>query len=118
MISLAGLTLAAAAICGAYLLAFLPDPLPRAAPWLLWGGLCLVLPSFLGLALEGSKGRAARVAVVLLLFAVPAAGLGGALLLPVEDPDSPLILGLPARAALLLYGVGLVPGLCCRWPMP
>jgi hypothetical protein len=39
------------------------------------------------------------------------AGFGGALLLPPETPGSPLWLGLPRRAALLVYGIGVLPAL-------
>lgn len=37
------------------------------------------------------------------------AGFGAALLLPAETPEGPLWLGLPRRAAIVLFGVGLLP---------
>ena len=75
------------------------------SPWLLWAGICILLPSLLWLALRRGLGLAILLGVIL------AVGLGGALGLGPEPPDAPLILGLPRRAALLIYWVGLLPGL-------
>ena len=71
--------------------------------------MALLLPGFLGLGLRGGRGGGwLAIAVV---FVVVGGGLGGALLLPPETEETPLVLGLPRRAALLLYGAGLLPGL-------
>jgi hypothetical protein len=76
------------------------------SPWLLWAGICILLPALLWLALRRrGLGLAVLLAVILTI------GLGGALGLGPEPPDAPLILGLPRRAALLIYWVGLLPGL-------
>ncbi len=44
------------------------------------------------------------------------AGFGVVLLLPPESPESPrLLLGLPLRAGILVYGVGLAPAIVLPW---
>ena len=82
---------------GAYLLV---------SPGLLVAGICVLLPSLLWLGL-----RRRGLGLAILLAIILAIGLGGALLLGPESPGSPLVLGLPRRAALLVYGIGLLPGL-------
>lgn len=76
------------------------------SPGLLIAGICILLPSLLWLAL-----RKRGIVMAILLALVLAIGLGGALVLGSESADAPLILGLPRRAALLIYGIGLLPGL-------
>jgi hypothetical protein len=43
------------------------------------------------------------------VFIVLAVGFGAALAIPAEDPASSLWLGLPLRAAIVIYGIGLLP---------
>lgn len=107
MIGILGAGIGAAAILAAYLAAFVPS-LAGLAPWLMAGGISVLLPSVLGLGLKGPRWM--RVTIVATLGAVLVLGLLGALLLGPEPPGAPLVLGLPRRAALLLYGVGLLPG--------
>ena len=76
------------------------------SPGLLAAGICILLPSLLWLAL-----RKRGIGVAILLALILAIGLGGALVLGPESPTAPLILGLPRRAALLIYGIGLLPGI-------
>jgi hypothetical protein len=76
------------------------------SPGMLAAGICLLLPSLLWLAL-----RKRGIVVAILLVLILAIGLGGALVLGPESPAAPLILGLPRRAALLIYGIGLLPGI-------
>jgi hypothetical protein len=67
----------------------------------------MVASMALGAARRGGIGRLA------LPFAgtwlILAGGFAAAMLLPAEGPDSPLFLGLPPRAAIVLLGVGLLP---------
>lgn len=77
-----------------------------ASPWLLVSGVSVLLPALLWLGL-----RRRAVGLAILLAFTLGIGLGGALFLGAESPDAPLILGLPRRAALLIYGIGLLPGL-------
>jgi hypothetical protein len=60
-------------------------------------------------AVKGERlSRWALVAVLVVLF-VPLVGLGAALLLPASGAAEPLLLGLPLRAAIVVYGVGFLP---------
>ncbi len=60
-------------------------------------------------ALNSGVRRSWAIAASLFLFVVIAVGFGAPLLLPVETATSPLFLGLPIRAAIEIYGVGLLP---------
>lgn len=70
--------------------------------------LCLMGVLFLGTARRGSVGKA-TVWWVVLVFLVIVVGFLLALILPAEGPESRLWLGLPLRAAIVLYGVGVLP---------
>ena len=108
--ALALLVVAALAIAAAYASAFLPGGAPKWAPWPMALGIpaALVGVMVLGAARDGRVGRLA------LPFAfsglVLAAGFALALALPADEaPGTPLYLGLPLRAAIVLYGIGLFP---------
>lgn len=87
-----------------------------ASGWLMTGALVLVLPATLALGARrgGRPDRLARRAAYL-LAAVLAVGFGAALLLPDSGSAEPLWLGLPRRAAIIVYGVGLLPLLFLPW---
>jgi hypothetical protein len=98
------------AITAAYGSAFLPQGSPDWAPWLLSLGTAGVLVSAMtiGAVRNGRLGR--LVYPFALFFVVLFGGLAAVLLLPPADPaDLTLWFGLPPRAAVLLYGVGLLP---------
>ena len=104
--------LGATGILAAYVLAFFPAA-ARLAPWLMSGGVALLLTALL---LRGASRRGRRLPVLLLLAivivgALVLAAFWGALALPPDAAGSPLWLGLPRRAALLIYGVGVLPAL-------
>jgi len=105
----AGITAGAVLVLLAYLTAWFPR-LAGAGPWLMVLGTVTLL---LGLLHRGMRrGRPLPAGVILglgLLGLVLLAGFAAALLLPAEGPGSRLLLGLPRRAALLLYGVGILP---------
>lgn len=95
----------------AYGAAFLPGDPPAWTAWALAAGtvLSMVSAMALGAARDGRLGWPLVLALGLVLGVV---GGGFALLLglpPADPPDPALWLGLPPRAAVLLYGVGLVP---------
>ena len=99
------------AIFGAYLLAFLPGGAPSWAAW----GMALGAPGALasimlvGASRDGRIRPVAAVAIAL-TFVVLAGAFGLALALPpAEGAGGPLMLGLPVRTAIVLYGVGITP---------
>ena len=109
-LALALLVLAALSIAAAYATAFLPGGAPAWAAWPMALGIpaALVAVMVLGAAREGRVGRLA----IPFAFSglVLAGGFGLALALPAtEAPGAPLYLGLPLRAAIILYGIGLFP---------
>jgi hypothetical protein len=110
-IALATLFASALAIAASYASAFLPGGAPVAAAWGMALGIpaALVAVMVLGAVRPGERvGRLAwPFAFVGLALAV---GFGLALALPAnESAGSALYLGLPLRAAVILYGIGLMP---------
>lgn len=108
---LAVLLLSCAAIAGAYGLAFLPGGAP---PWAAWGiaiGNAGALSSLMALgATRGGRLRPMAAVACTLTFLVVSGCFGAALLLPPDEgPGAALLLGLPLRTAIVLYGVGIVP---------
>lgn len=105
-----------AAVLAAYGAAWLPGGAPTWASWLMVVGMALLLPGTLLLGALRPGRNVARLGVVaaglgvLLLVAF-----GAALLLPPSGADEPLLLGLPRRAAIVVYGVGLLPILLLPW---
>ncbi len=93
-----------------YAAAFLPGDPPAWAPWCLAVGTSTLL---LAMMLLGAyrPGRSLRPLFLPLLatYVILVGGLGLALLLPPEEAGATLWLGLPRRAALLIYGIGVVP---------
>ena len=95
----------------AYASAFLPGAPPGWAPWVLAAGTTLSLVSMMAVG-AARKGRVARrlAAAFGLVLLVVGAGFTALLALPATDPVDPALwLGLPPRAAVLLYGVGVLP---------
>lgn len=100
-----------AAIAVAYGSAFTPGGAPAWAPWLLAVGVpaTLVAVMILGAA-RGHSGIGRLKIPFAFVFIVLASGFCLALALPGnEGPASQLWLGLPARAAFVIYGIGLLP---------
>ena len=97
----------------AYASALLSHAPPGWAPWSMVLGIALLCTG--SIALGGARpGRKAGglgwalVAVFLILVAC----FGAALVLPAaEGPGAKLLLGLPVRAAVVLYGIGFIPAL-------
>ena len=97
-------------IATGYASAFKPGGAPSWAPWLL----ALGIPGALGsiMALGAARGRAGIGKLKIpfaFVFIVLTAGFSLALGLPDETADSRLWLGLPLRAAIVIYGIGLLP---------
>jgi hypothetical protein len=97
-------------IGAAYAAAFLPGGAPGWTPWAMAVGIAalVVATMTLGAARGGRLGRLTL--PFAFVFAVLVAGFGVVLSLPPADPTDPALwLGLPPRAAVVLYGVGLLP---------
>jgi hypothetical protein len=109
--ALVALFIGISAIATGYLAAFSATGTPAWAAWLLALGIPVALGAIMILgAARGRRGIGplkipfAFVVVVLMI------GFGAALALPAtEGPLSTLWMGLPARAAIVIYGVGLLP---------
>jgi len=78
--------------------------------WLAVTGTSVAMAGALG-AGAIRRGRLSRWAIlaIFVVLLVPLVGLGLALLLPADSAGAPLVLGLPLRAAIVIYGVGLLP---------
>jgi hypothetical protein len=109
--ALGALFVAIAAIAGGYAGAFSGTGTPSWAPWLLALGIPAALGAIMILgAVRGARGIGALKFPFAFVILVLAVGFGAALLLPASDGAlSRLWLGLPARAAIVIYGVGLLP---------
>jgi drug/metabolite transporter (DMT)-like permease len=99
------------AIAIGYAAAFRQGATPVWAPWLLALGIPISLGAIMILgAARGRRGIGPLKLPFLFVVAVLAIGFCAALALPsTEGPLSKLWLGLPARAAVVIYGIGLLP---------
>jgi hypothetical protein len=99
------------AIAIGYAAAFRQSGTPVWAPWLLALGIPISLGAIMILgAARGEKGIGPLKLPFLFVVAVLAIGFCAALALPAtESPLAKLWLGMPARAAVVIYGVGLLP---------
>ena len=108
--SLLAVVASAVAIGVAYASAFLPGGTPGWAPWLFMAGTSLIMVATmaLGASRDGSIGKLwipFGLVMVLLL-----GGFGTVLALPPAEPGDPALwLGLPPRAAVILYVIGFLP---------
>jgi len=105
------LVLAVCTIAAGYASAFIPGGTPAWAPWLLAIGIPAALGGIMALgAARGSAGIGNLKIPFAFVFIVLTAGFCLALGLPAnESATSTLWLGLPARAAIVIYGIGLLP---------
>ena len=109
--SLGALIVGILAIALGYAAALLPGGTPAWAPWLLALGIPVALGAIMILgAARGRRGIGPLKYPFAFVVAVLAIGFCAALALPAtESPLSKLWLGLPARAAIVIYGIGLLP---------
>lgn len=99
------------AIGGGYAAAFRRAGPPGWAPWLLALGIPVALGAIMILgATRGRRGIGRLTIPFALVVATLMVGFAAALALPAtESALSRLWLGLPARAAIVIYGIGLLP---------
>lgn len=109
--ALVALIVGVLAIAIGYAAAFLPGGTPAWAPWLLAFGIPVGLGAIMILgAARGRTGIGPLKYPFAFVVATLAVGFGAALALPAtEGPLSQLWLGLPVRAAIVIYGIGLLP---------
>jgi hypothetical protein len=105
-----GIVISITLIAAGYASAFKPGGAPTWAPWLLAIG----IPGALGsiMALGAARGRAGIGKLKIpfaFVFIVLTLGFCLALGMAEETPSSDLWLGLPHRAAIVIYGIGLLP---------
>jgi hypothetical protein len=105
------ITLAMCAIAIAYGSAFMPNGAPVWAPWLLALGIPSALGGIMVLGAARERGGVGRLAIPFAFVIVTlTVGFCLALGLPAnEGAESILYLGLPLRAAIVVYGIGLMP---------
>lgn len=109
--ALGALLMAICAIASGYAGAFSSSAAPTWAPWLLALGIPLALGAIMILgAVRGERDIGALKFPFAFVILVLVLGFGAALALPAtEGPASGLWIGLPLRAAIVIYGVGLLP---------
>ena len=109
---LLGVFVATVLVALAYASAFLPGGAPSWAPWLLGLGTALVLVSVMVVGAERAGSIGPLALPFLAIFGILAGGFALLLTMPAVEPTDPvLFVGLPPRAAVVLYLIGLTPAL-------
>ncbi|CAN5319107.1 hypothetical protein BH23GEM2_BH23GEM2_01310 [soil metagenome] len=110
-LALYALFLSIAAIFGTYVRVLLAGAAPQWASWVIAMAttLAMLATTILGAARRGRRngGLGGLAIPFLVTFLLVAGGFALALVLPAAG--EPLMLGLPRRAAIVLYGIGLLP---------
>ena len=97
-------------IGAAYGGALIAGSVPPWTPWALMIGTSTVMLATMVLgASRSGRGVGKLVAPFVAMFVVLLVGFGAALAMPAESAGARLWLGLPARAAVILYGIGVLP---------
>lgn len=105
------LVISLSGIAAAYASAFSPSGIPSWAPWPLAVGIPLAIGAIMILgATRGRRGIGPLKIPFAFVVVTLALGFCAALILPeTENVSSTLWLGLPVRAAIVIYGIGLFP---------
>lgn len=94
----------------AYIAALIAGSVPAWTPWALMIGTSTVMLATMVLgASRNGRGIGRLVVPFAAMFVVLLVGFGAALMMPPESAASPLWFGLPRRAAVILYGIGVLP---------
>ncbi len=109
-LALGVLFLSAILIAVAYVVAIIVDPVPTWAAWALMIGTSTIMlaTTVLG-ASRGTAGVGKLALPFAMMFLVLLVGFGAVLVLPPDAPNAALWFGLPRRAAIVLYGIGILP---------
>jgi len=111
-LALATIVASTLAIGVAYASAFAAGGAPRWGGWLLAAGITGATIATLALgAIRSGRGMGRLVIPFTLMTLMLGAGFAALFALPDPGAAEPLVLGLPIRAAILLYGIGLLPTL-------
>lgn len=97
-------------IGAAYAAALIAGSVPSWTPWALMIGTSTVMLATMVLgASRNGRGIGKLAGPFAAMFVVLLLGFGAALVMPSESAASQLWLGLPRRAAVILYGIGMLP---------
>lgn len=107
-VALAVIVLSSLAITAAYASAFLGGPPPRWATWAFALAIPLLMTAIMVLGAARADRRLGRLALPFAFTCMVLTGGFAVVLLLPGDPEA-LWLGLPRRAAIILYGIGLLP---------
>ena len=108
--ALAALVAGMLLIAAAYAAQMLLGSAPAWAPWAYLVGMSTSMLAMLVLGAARSRTGVGRLALpIACMYVLLLAGFGLALTLPPETADATLWLGLPRRAAIVLYGIGVLP---------
>ena len=109
--ALAALVAGTLLIAAAYAAQMLLGSAPGWAPWAYLVGMSTAMLAMLVLGAARSRTGVGRLALpIACMYVLLLAGFGMALTLPPETTaDATLWLGLPRRAAIVLYGIGVLP---------
>jgi hypothetical protein len=109
-LALGALFISTVLIAAAYVGALVFTPVPVWTAWALMIGTSTIMLATTELGAVRSDRGVGRLAIPLAtMFVVLLVGFSAALTMPAETAGSPLWLGLPPRAAVILYGVGVLP---------
>jgi hypothetical protein len=108
--ALVALLVSALLIGAAYAGALVTGGVPAWAPWALMVGTSAIMIAMMVLGASRGRSGVGKLALPFaLMFVVLVAGFGAALLMPADGPGATLWFGLPPRAAVVLYGIGVLP---------
>jgi hypothetical protein len=97
-------------IAAAYIGALVSDGVPPWSAWALMIGTSTIMLATMVLGATRARGGIGRLTIPFLaMFIVLLVGFSAALTMQPEVAGAPLWFGLPARAAVILYGVGVLP---------
>ena len=109
-LALGALFISTVLIAAAYVGALVFVPVPAWTAWALMIGTSTIMLATTVLGAARSGRGVGRLAIPLAaMFVVLLVGFSAVLTMPAETAGSPLWLGLPPRAAVVLYGVGVLP---------
>jgi hypothetical protein len=109
-IALGAVFVSALLIAVAYAAAIIAEGVPAWSPWALMIGTSTIMLSTMVLGAARGRGGIGKLAVPFaVMFGILLLGFGAVLVMPPDAAGSALWFGLPPRAAIVLYGIGVIP---------